>query len=643
MFRGWIFLQSLIFITTARAYFGLTGKSQLREWRSIRLQSSSIASLGDFNIDEPEPSRDFQPIDLSPTTQYNRKRVANHARRTLSDQALQSNRTKYNRPFSIPKMDIQANIPAFSRPNKNNQNPTKPRHDDVTSGPTYITSKFTSSRRPHNYRRRNSTSQRVKLNTFSQYQQSARKPEYYIRGLNLSAIVGNPSVPHVRSERESGKKRDLFGIHRKPSTYFVSSSFHQSLPSSSVNMRPMEEHISERSQTVSNTSRNIAELSHINSYNSFVNERKQRLEPLAEPNKINRIQARRMCDSFKLTTSQRRKCKRDPGLPQVLSEATHIAALECQYQFRYERWNCSLGTTRIHILNKGNKETAFLFSISSAGLTHSIARACAKGHLRRCSCDDSYIGHVTDQSWRWGGCSDNVHYAAKFVRRFLRSRSTSRDIRAEVDKHNSDLGIRVVKSNLIEKCKCHGVSGSCTTKTCWRKVVPFYEISRKIKRAYDKAVKVGSINNLNGRTRLIRLRRSRLRQRKSARASMTSSTTQYPNSSAPPDRRNVASNTFKSNVPLSGRSQSVLKEESPRNKELVYLENSPSYCRKSRYSEGTKGRICENERSCHRMCCGRGYTTHVRVVRSSCECVMKWCCVVHCNTCTERKMIHTCR
>uniref|UniRef100_H2Y6S4 Protein Wnt n=1 Tax=Ciona savignyi TaxID=51511 RepID=H2Y6S4_CIOSA len=339
----------------------------------------------------------------------------------------------------------------------------------------------------------------------------------------------------------------------------------------------------------------------------------------------------------------------------------------------------------------GNRETAFLFSISSAGLTHAVARACANGHLKRCSCDDSYDSHVTDGSWRWDGyvdcsaysfkpvnklykdlgranfnplsrayripksnywewklCGDNVHYAAKFVRRFLKSRSTSRDIRAEVDKHNSDLGIRVVKSNVKVTCKCHGVSGSCTTKTCWRKMAPFYEIGRKIKRAYDKAVKVGSINNSNGRARLIRLRRSRLRHRKlSGGSSITSSLTRHtlpPVSPTPDSRLNLVANTYRTTTPratLNPREE--LKGEIPRNKELVYLEKSPTYCRKSRYSKGTKGRVCKDERSCDKVCCGRGYTTHVRLVRRSCQCEVKWCCAVHCNTCSERKKIHTCK
>lgn len=42
-----------------------------------------------------------------------------------------------------------------------------------------------------------------------------------------------------------------------------------------------------------------------------------------------------------------------------------------------------------------------------------------------------------------GRCGDNVQAAAKFIRQFLKPKSRSADLRAEVDKHNSDLGIRV--------------------------------------------------------------------------------------------------------------------------------------------------------------------------------------------------------
>ena len=90
-------------------------------------------------------------------------------------------------------------------------------------------------------------------------------------------------------------------------------------------------------------------------------------------------------------------------------------------------------------------------------------------------------------------------------------------------------------------------------------------------------------------------------------------------------------------------SEEEFKEGAPRKKELVYLENSPRYCKKTKYSLGTKGRICGKESNCERMCCGRGYTTHVRIIRRSCQCQVKWCCYVQCKTCNERKQIRTCK
>ena len=55
------------------------------------------------------------------------------------------------------------------------------------------------------------------------------------------------------------------------------------------------------------------------------------------------------------------------------------------------------------IFFEGNKETAFLYSISSAGLTHSVARACAEGHLESCSCEETFEDHVNQEAWLWGG------------------------------------------------------------------------------------------------------------------------------------------------------------------------------------------------------------------------------------------------
>ena len=37
----------------------------------------------------------------------------------------------------------------------------------------------------------------------------------------------------------------------------------------------------------------------------------------------------------------------------------------------------------------GSKETAFLYAITTAGVVHTVARACSSGNLTECNCDRS--------------------------------------------------------------------------------------------------------------------------------------------------------------------------------------------------------------------------------------------------------------
>ena len=40
------------------------------------------------------------------------------------------------------------------------------------------------------------------------------------------------------------------------------------------------------------------------------------------------------------------------------------------------------------------------------------------------------------------------------------------------------------------ECKCHGVSGACTVRTCWASVMDFRSIGSHLKRRYDAATLV---------------------------------------------------------------------------------------------------------------------------------------------------------
>lgn len=108
---------------------------------------------------------------------------------------------------------------------------------------------------------------------------------------------------------------------------------------------------------------------------------------------------------------------------------------------------------------KGFKETAFLYAISSAGLTHALAKACSAGRMERCTCDET-PGLENRKAWQWGGCGDNLKYANKFVKDFLGKRS-NKDLRARVDMHNTNVGMKVnVQTTALQStfyCRCLGL------------------------------------------------------------------------------------------------------------------------------------------------------------------------------------------
>lgn len=93
-----------------------------------------------------------------------------------------------------------------------------------------------------------------------------------------------------------------------------------------------------------------------------------------------------------------------------------------------------------------------MYAISSAGLTHAMAKACSAGRMERCTCDEA-PDLENREAWQWGGCGDNLKYSNKFVKEFL-GRKPNKDLRARVDFHNNLVGMKV-------RCRLLGVGGSC--------------------------------------------------------------------------------------------------------------------------------------------------------------------------------------
>ena len=183
---------------------------------------------------------------------------------------------------------------------------------------------------------------------------------------------------------------------------------------------------------------------------------------------------------------------------------------------------------------------------------------------------------------------------------------------------------------MLVLCKCHGVSGSCTTKTCWRQLSTLRAAALYLKKRYNRAVKVDFQNV------------------------------------AFPEKMGRKRNRFS----RANRRQAFRKTD------LLYIEQSPDYC----YNNGsyrTVGRRCsikergrgggkeerddgggtgsteegiigrsgeEQRNSCHLLCesCGLSVRNIVLEVEETCHCKFHWCCTVQCQTCMKRKEIYTC-
>ena len=161
---------------------------------------------------------------------------------------------------------------------------------------------------------------------------------------------------------------------------------------------------------------------------------------------------------------------------------------------------------------------------------------------------------------------------------------------------------QMVKDNLNTQCKCHGVSGSCTIKTCWTTLPSFRVIGNSLMERYDRAKRVVSIKGKREwKPIFLTLKRSKHLNKK------------------------------------------------PRRKDLVYIHKSPNYCdyNPSMGVLGTVGRKCNRTSTgldrCELMCCGRGYNTHQYDRTWQCNCKFHWCCRVTCQQCTARTEEYTCK
>ncbi|RZC38388.1 Wnt-7b [Asbolus verrucosus] len=166
--------------------------------------------------------------------------------------------------------------------------------------------------------------------------------------------------------------------------------------------------------------------------------------------------------------------------------------------------------------------------------------------------------------------------------------------------------------SLLTECKCHGVSGSCTMKTCWKTLPGFRQVGDNLMKKYYRARPVTS-------------------------------------SPSSPGPRGIDSYRRPRKIHLVLKKGKMAIKKMPKKSDLVFLQMSPNYCERdlAAGSLGTVGRTCNRTSrgtdGCDLMCCGRGYNTHQYTKTWQCRCKFHWCCYVDCDTCSERTEEYTCK
>lgn len=174
-------------------------------------------------------------------------------------------------------------------------------------------------------------------------------------------------------------------------------------------------------------------------------------------------------------------------------------------------------------------------------------------------------------------------------------------------------------------CKCHGVSGSCSVKTCWHKLAVFSDTASVIKSKYDNAIQVNvEIQENSSHLRL----------------ATSSSKNQESNRILPQSRAKKATEQL---VDQPSVSRNPVVNERIDRKELIYQQRSPDFCVANPLGPGTTDRQCLRGDNCEILCCGRGYNVHRLIVTKPCKCKFIRCCRVECENCLVEKTIHTCK
>lgn len=121
----------------------------------------------------------------------------------------------------------------------------------------------------------------------------------------------------------------------------------------------------------------------------------------------------------------------------------------------------------LFLFPSGTREAAFVYALSAATISHTIARACTTGDLRLCSCGP-VPAEIPEPGYRWGGCGDNLHYGlimgSKFSDAPMKMKRSSSHANKLMHLHNSEVG-RQVHSRRVKKMQTR--FHNCLSRMSW--------------------------------------------------------------------------------------------------------------------------------------------------------------------------------
>ncbi|XP_046393027.1 protein Wnt-11b-2-like [Ischnura elegans] len=220
----------------------------------------------------------------------------------------------------------------------------------------------------------------------------------------------------------------------------------------------------------------------------------------------------------------------------------------------------------------------------------------------------------------------------------------ARTLLSVVNLHNNRAGRRAVEWSVSTQCKCHGVSGSCSIKTCWKALPRLVDVGERLKRQYAVATEVVPGRGWVGP-----------HEQPDAAPSSSSNVHAATASTLSRHRLRGGGPDLVALPPPGGRRRRLLQPAATapahdfNDHHLIYVTKSPDYCSRDPRvgSQGTAGRWCNasshGHDGCDSMCCGRGFETIGEEVVERCQCKYYWCCYVKCKTCRRWVERHRCK